>query len=74
MGVIARVMMLSFMYEGSRPVMMFTFMLRLCIIMLDLLFALVFFRSFLLGFVNGFPLILEFSHHGCYVLGKQIIG
>ena len=70
MGVIARVMMLSFMYEGSRPVVMFTFMLSLCIIMLELLFALVFFRGFLLGFVNGFPPTLDFSHRGCYVLGK----
>ena len=35
MGVIARVMMLSFMYEGSRPIVMFTFMLSLCIIMLE---------------------------------------
>ena len=32
MAVIALVMMRSFMYEGSRPVVMFTFMLVLCII------------------------------------------
>ena len=60
MAVIALVMMRSFMYEGSRPIVMFIFMLGLCIIMLDSIFRLDFIRCFLPGFVIGFSPILEF--------------
>ena len=35
MDVVVRVVMFSFMYEGSEPVMMLSFMLGLCIIMLE---------------------------------------
>ena len=35
MDVVVCVMMFSFMYEGSEPVMMLSFMLSLCIIMLE---------------------------------------
>ena len=45
MAVIAFVMMRSFMYEGSRPIAMFIFMLGLCIIILDF-FDLVLFAAF----------------------------
>ena len=74
MAVIALVMTRSFIYEGSRPIVIFTFMLGLCIIMLDSFIRLGFIRCFLPRFVICFSPILEFSNHGCYVLGKRKIG
>ena len=49
MAVIALVMMRSFMYEGSRPIAMFIFMLGLCIIMLELFIRLGFHLLFSSG-------------------------
>ena len=69
MVVITLVMMRSFMYEGSRPVVMFTFMLGLFIILLNLLFDLVFIRCFIPGFVIGF-----FPHFGIFSSWLLCIG
>ena len=55
MAVIALVMMRSFMYEGSRPIAMFIFMLGLCIIMLDSFFDLVLFAAFFRDLSLVFP-------------------
>ena len=54
MVVIVLVMMFSFMYEGSGPVMMLPFMLSLCIIMLEPFYSPWFLFVVFSGFVTGF--------------------
>ena len=54
MDVVVRVMMFSFMYEGSEPVMMLSFMLCLCIIMLEPFYSPWFLFAVFSGFVTGF--------------------
>ena len=62
-------MMRSFMYEGSRPVVMFTFMLVLCIIMLDSFIRLSFHSLLSSGICQWF-----FHHFGIFSSWLLCIG